>query len=257
MIRAKLLAVAAVVAAGALLAAPAPARAATSWDVAVLIYRAVDVDCQGRRITSSLANVAHDPADVARRFGSTATSWSDGGAAVTVTVIEAGTLRSASPNGTGCWPAPADVAIPSGFDSIVVMYEADAEDVPGMNPWGGLAFEGLVAGSYTYATIPIPDGDEWWFWSNPTPELGAVHEWLHGAGGYYRSSFPSIPGLHSSRDYGYTDEVAWHSDFMGGDIAGGLGLTAEVWASGSPNGEAPAPAKPCRKLGSNAKACRP
>ena len=238
----------------ATVALAAPAAAVTSWRVAVLIYRAVDLDCQGRQITASLANVAHDPATIAQRFASTASSWSDGAASVSVTVIEAGTLTSASPLGDGCWPAPGNVAIPAGYDSIIVMYEHDAEGVPGMNPYGGLAYEGLVGG-YTYATIVIPDGHQAWHWGNALPELATVHEWLHGVGGYYRASYPSIPGLHSSGDYGYTDDVAWHSDFMGGDIDGSLGLTAEIWATGSPTGGV-VTAKPCRNASSQAKACR-
>ena len=237
-----------------------PARAATQWDVAVLVYRSLDLDCNGRHIASTLSSVAHDPASVAQRFASTATSWSDGGANVTVTIFERGKLTSSSPLGAACWPAPSNVTIPAGFDSVIVMYESDAEGAPAMNPYGGLAYEGLFNG-YTYATVPIPDGDQWWFWDNAYPELASVHEWLHGVGGYYRDTFPSIPGLHDSGSYGYSDEIAWHSDFTGGDINGSLGLTAQVWASGSPSGGtvvAPSPSvKPCKNPSSQAKACRP
>ena len=240
-----------------LAALPAPARAASGWDVAVLIYRSIDAVCGDRRIVGSLEQVRLDPAAVSTRFASTLDAWS--GQDHSVTIFERGTLRSLSPFGSDCYPEPDDVLPPAGFDSVIVLWDADANDpAQAASSSLGLSRNDTALG-YAYSTAYIPDGDEWWFWSAATPELTMVHEFLHPVSGYYRATWGStqVPGVHDERAYGYADQVAWHRDFLAGAVAGGLGLTSEVWASGSPIGAAPAPAKPCKRPGSNAKACRP
>ena len=232
--------------------------AATPWKIAVLVYRGLDVTCNGVRHVDALDSVVIDPATVGQRVGTTITSWSDGASSAQVTVFEMGTLRSVTFTGSYCWPTPSNVQLPPGFDSYVVLYDGDQEGQQSLNPFMGLAYNGLVNG-YTYATAKIPDGGSAWMW-NTVPENTAIHEWMHGSAGFYRSTFGArIPGVHDSGQYGYTDSVAWHRDFLGGDISGGLGFAPDVWASGTPtSGTAPSepPAKECKNPQSQAKACR-
>lgn len=260
MLRVFLVALAAVI---SLIGAPSPAQAAApSWDVAVLIYRSIDVNCNGRIVQGSLQQVEASPTTLAARFDSTTLAWS--GMDPNVTVYEMGTLTSVTWTGSYCWPAPANVSLPAGFDSYIVLYDGDADDpATAINPYGGLAYEGTVGSGFTYATVPVPDGDEWWFPNNTNPELAMLHEWLHGVGGYYRATYGSqIPGLHSRDAYGYTDDAAWIRDFMGGKISGSLGITPSIWDDGPPgtviSEPEPSPSeKPCRNPTSNASACRP
>lgn len=240
--------------------APPPAHAAGGWSVAVLIYRSIDAMCGDRHIVGSLQQVRADPATVAARFASTADAWS--GQDHSVTIFERGTLRSLSPFGSDCYPEPDDVSPPAGFDSVIVLWEADGDDpAQAASSSLGLSRNDTALG-YAYSTAYIPDGDEWWFWSATTPELTMLHEWLHPVTGHYRPTWgdAQVPGVHDEREYGYTDQVAWHRDLMGGRIAGSIGLTPQIWATGTPTGggaEPAPPAKPCRNGSSNAKACRP
>ena len=248
------------------LVAPAPAAAAaTPWDVGVLIYRSIDADCNGRRVTGTLERVEIDPAAMAERFAVTIDAWS--GVDHRTTIYEMGTLTSVTDAGSYCWPTAADVSLPGGHDSYIVVYDSDGTDpAAGVNPYYGLAFVGVTSGGYTWSTAMMPDGDEWWFPHDAYPELVMVHEWLHGVAGFYATVWGAqIPGVHDEGAYGYTDGVAWHRDLTGGrlpDLNGdGMpdGLTMAVWESGTPSTGLTAPTtpdKPCRNARSSARACR-
>lgn len=214
------------------IATPVAAGKMQSWDVAILIYRSIDASCNGRQITATLSRVEADPAVIASRFDSTVATWTPMNP--NVSVFEMGTLRSLTWTGSYCWPAPHNVSLPAGFDSYIVLYDADAEGAPGANPYGGLAYEGIPYG-YTYATAIVPDGDQYWFPNNTHPELAALHEWGHGVGGYYRAKYGSrIPGLHDRDAYGYTDDVLWTRDFLSGKIQNKLGIARNIWDDGPP-----------------------
>ena len=251
-----------------------PAAAATGWKVAVLIYRSINTTCNGRVVQGSLQQVEHDPVALTANFHSTIDSWS--GVDHSVTVFEMGTLRDVTWTGSYCWPTPSDVPLPAGFDSYVVLYDSDADDpAAGVNSLGGLAYNGLVSNRFTYATVPVMDGDEWWFPNNTVPSLTMVHEWLHGVAGYYRVKYgvAQVPGVHDEAQFGYTDQVAWHRDLTSGTINGSIGIAPWIWDDGppgtvtatpppptpSPEPSEPAPQpsdKACKNPSSNAKACR-
>lgn len=240
-----------------LFAAPSPAQAATPWNVAVLIFRSVDTVCHGQHMAWGLLSNAYDPAAMAQRYASTVGTWSDGEASVQLTIIEAGTLRDVTEFGSDCWPAPGDVPLPSGYDSYVLMYDRDGDDGSQLNAVGGLAVVGLTSGGYTYATVGIPDGSAYWQGAGMWKTM--IHEWLNGVIPFYRSRGYTGPSAYDQAQYGYTSgSEAWYSDLMGGDIAGGIGLTTSVWAIGTPTGWTPEPApKPCKNPNSNGKSCRP
>lgn len=244
----------ALVAALVLLALPAPVQALTPWRVAVVVYDAIDAVCQGRQITASLVNGEQDVAEALTDLeAARARIEAAGHGSIAFTVIRAGTLTGdLTPYGSECWPAPDDIAMPAGFDSVYVLYEADADPDPGVNSWGGLSF--ACGGCPLYATSHIWDGDQDWF-----GHAGFfLHEFGNNLTAFYQPIFGAeqVPSLYADQSrYRFT---SWYDDWYGGrlfDTFTGqyVGLTRKVWAVTPTSSTAPT----CRNTASNAKACRP
>jgi hypothetical protein len=84
-----------------------------------------------------------------------------------------------------------------------------------------------------------------------------VHEWLHGAGAFYRSHDLDVPDPHENRVFGYPASApsgtwsAWYINLMRGSLLRSghvAGYTSAVWRSGTPRkwigGTYPAAAAP-------------
>ena len=240
-----------------------PVRAVTTWRVAVVVYNAIDVTCDGRLVRSTLAagEVEEALADLNTAADRIAAA---GDGQLAFTVIHAGTLTSVTSTGSGCWPAPSDIAYPSGYDSVYVLYEADADPDAPINPWGGLSY--ACGGCPLYATNPIWDGGQDWFDGGYNVGI-FIHELGNNLTAYYQAKFGStqVPSLYADQSrYRFT---SWYDDWYGGRLydtwtGDYVGLEAHVWASGTPSGTVVAPspspsAKPCRNPISNSQACRP
>ena len=246
----------------AALAVPSPAAAASRWDVAVVVYDSIDATCQGRQITASLQDGEQDVAEALADLNTAkGRIEAAGDGSIAFTVFRAGTLAGdLTPYGSACWPAPSDVAMPTGFDSVYVLYESDDDPDPGVNGWGGLSY--ACAGCPLYATQPIWDGSSDWFDGGYNVGI-FMHEFGNNLTAYYQPLFGAtqVPSLYSDQSR-YRFEGDWKLAWYGGrllDTATGdyVGLEPHVWAV-SPIGDTAGPApKPCKNPSSNAKACRP
>lgn len=243
----------------AAVASAAPVRAAVTWRVAVVVYDAIDATCEGRRITARLQDGELDVSEAIADLN-TARSRIEaaGDGSIEFTIIRAGTLTGdlTSTGGGSCWPDPSDVAelgdYPSGFDSVYVLYEADADPDSPLNPWGGLSY--ACGGCPLYATQPIWDGGQDWFDTGYNVDI-FLHEWGNNLTAYYQPIHGSVqvPSLYA--DQSRYQFASWYDDWYGGrlfDTWTGeyVGLERHVWSSTPTGGTA------CKNSGSNAKACR-
>ena len=246
----------------------APVRAAVTWNVAVVVYDSINATCGGRSIVASLQGGETDVQEALADLQTGANRIAAAGdGQLAFTVIRAGTLTGdLTPTGDGCWPAPSDIAYPTGFDSVYVLYEADADPDAPINPWGGLSY--ACHGCPLYATNPIWDGGQDWFDTGYNVGI-FIHELGNNLTAYYQAKFGStqVPSLYADQSrYRFT---SWYDDWYGGRLydtwtGDYVGLEPHVWASGTPTSGTVVtspppspPAKPCRNPNSNSQACRP
>jgi hypothetical protein len=162
---------------------------------------------------------------VLERLPATVASWSDGLAAIDpLHVVEVRRpLATLSSNGGGKWWAgPRDcheelleLAAESRYDSVLVLWPA-APDVP-LCGWGctvGPSEASFGAGFSSIASDHWPS-----LATDPDPEQGYVHEWLHQVEAVYRVlgvAEDELPALHDAGDYTSTrpdDEPPYGESF--------------------------------------------
>lgn len=197
---------------------------------------------------AALADVENVPALLRR--------WSAGMAELELEVktVE-DTVRRISEVGPGdYWVGMTDVEAvldahaPAGaYDSVWVIFDGDDDagrGLPVTSYWGHLAVDASTNGA-TYASMIA---------SSETVSAAAdrgeayVHEWLHGAGAYFRSAAFDVPDPHDNPAFGFDAPAAdgswrdWYQALLSGAIAraGGApaGYTPGVWRSRTPRAAA-------------------
>ncbi len=204
---------------------------------------------------------------VVERLPATVRAWSDGLAELEpLDVIEVRRpIPSLSSSGGGrWWVGPRECrdalemhAAPDRYDSVYALWPC-APDVPQCG-WGctiGASDATFGAGFSSIST------DHWRsLATDPTPEQGYVHEWLHQVEGFYRAlglGEAELPGLHEAGSFGSTrpeDEppfghtYAEYHDGVPGDRRTGAHTWApwyQDWMTGRlrPAGQAGSPREP-------------
>lgn len=211
---------------------------------------------------------------VLERLPATVAAWSDGRAALDpMHIVEVRRhLTSLSSSGEGRWWAGprdcrdelAELTADRPYDSIVVLWPA-APDLP-LCGWGCTVGPSEATSGAGFSSIA---SDHWpSLATDPDPEQGYVHEWLHQVESVYRAldvGEDALPDLHAAADFTSTrpDSEApfgrsyaayhdgddglpaartwapWYRDWMTGRLrplsaeravaAGPLGLTPERW----------------------------
>ena len=252
----------------------------TTWRTLALLYPVLDAKFgsglhrgRARRVMGRDERTAVE--SVLERLPATVGAWSDGLAAMTpLDVVEVRRpIRSLSSSGGGrWWVAPrecrdeleASVA-PDRYDSVYALWPGDP-DVPQCG-WGCTLGPGEATFGAGFGSIST---DHWrTLATDPDPEQGYVHEWLHQVESVYRSlgiEAADLPGLHDAGEYTSTRPVdeppfgrsyadyhdgrgtgrapartwsPWYRDWMTGRLrradgsgmpASPIGLTPERWA---------------------------
>jgi hypothetical protein len=219
---------------------------ARAWKMVTLIFRTTDVYAGGKHVRTSMSltgrlGAAHQAAlGVPSLFA----KYSGYRGRATMDVIEVDeTLHKVSRDAMGgFWVSPGDVKAeldryaPKGrYDSIFIMWEpgtgqnaVDVRAAWGMGPSTG----GSDTNGATYAAVH-PD----------TSSEGLVHEWLHGAGAFYRGLGFDVPDPHENRTFGFAHDDkngswgAWYTSLLSGEMRRDgerCGYRERVWASGTP-----------------------
>ena len=224
-----------------------------------------------RVMTRPERNAIHD---VLGRVPAAIREWSEGNAAMApLDIVEVRRpLASLSHVGGGrWWAAPRDcrqelreLTADGQYDSVYVLWPSDGQ-VEHCG-WGCTIGPTPDAGGAGFSSIP---SDHWQtLVTDPDPEQGYVHEWLHQVEGLYRSlgvGEDRLPGLHDAHlsscrpasvapfgqsysayhDGGARTWRPWYRDWMTGRVRradgdGCFGLTPELWARRSARrGKAP------------------
>lgn len=181
---------------------------------------------------------------VVERLPATVRDWSDGHADLApLDVIEVRRpITSLSSSGGGrWWVGPRECrealethAAPDRYDSVIALWPCDP-DVPQCG-WGctiGPSDATFGAGFSSIST------DHWRsLATDPTPEQGYVHEWLHQVESIYRTlgvDEAALPGLHDAGDYTSTRSDAeppfghTYAEYHDG-LAGDARTGARTWA---------------------------
>ena len=168
-------------AAALLLATAGVAAADGTTEIAVVVYRATDVECHDARYTAELtdAQLAEIGSEIAD-FEAKAEVWTQ--TDVVVTVEQRDLLTSVTPTGRGfdCWPTAADTNPPTTFDGVLVVWhpgDCSADVLPScVSHRAGTAHVGTTLG-FSYGTATGNVGSAW-----QTSKLSDVlmHEYLHG-----------------------------------------------------------------------------
>jgi len=219
---------------------------------------------RSQRVTSRPEREAID--GVLARLPAAVAGWSEGNAALEPfdLVVVRRPLSSLSSTGGGKWWAgPRDcrqeideLNANSRYDSVIVLWPSDG--AVSLCGWGCTIGPSEAVHGAGFTSIAT---DHWpTLATDPDPEQGYVHEWLHQAEAVYRGlglGPGELPDLHAAGDYTsdraaseppfgktfaqYHDGGArtwrpWYRDYMTGRlraIAGGetgIGLTPERWA---------------------------
>ena len=249
-----------------------------------LIYPAANakwvVRVLGRRSQRVMTREERDALyTVLGKLPAAASSWSEGNAALNpLDIVEVRRpLTSLSHVGGGRWwagprdvrPEVAEFNADGRYDSIYVLWPSDGQ-VQHCG-WGCTIGPSEAAGGAGFSSIP---SDHWpSLATDPDPEQGYVHEWLHQIEGFYRGlgvGEDQLPPLHDAHlsscrspdvapfgqpynayhDGGARTWRPWYRDYMtgtirrpggasggapsGDDAAGCLGLTPERWALRGP-----------------------
>lgn len=168
-------------AAVALLSMPALVQAqSVPWNVAVVIYGAVDADCHGTPMRAVTTPIMRANAEAeAREFEALVESWS--AAEIQITILDYPLLTRLTPVPGKCWPIPSDIDdYPVGFDSVLVLHPWQIDPTFGA-PTAGRAYSGVLP-TGTHGVAIIPDGSEWY--SNNLAGV-MLHEWLHGVQAWF------------------------------------------------------------------------
>ena len=194
--------------------------------------------------------------------------WSEGNAALDpldIVVVRRPLSTLSSSGGGRWWAGPRDTRpetlefnADGRYDAIYVLWPSDGV-VPHCG-WGCTSGPTPEAGGAGYSAIP---SDHWaTLATDPDPEQGYVHEWLHQVEATYRAlgvDESQMPGLHDAHlsscrgadvaPYGQPYNVfhdagartwrPWYRDFMTGTVRrpdghGCFGLTPERWALRGP-----------------------
>lgn len=190
---------------------PAPGTAASRWRLLGLVVPALDARAgwSRRRRVMGGAEVEADLA-MLRRVPAAIEAWSEGNVRVSraEVVVAGGPLRGLARVGGGWWADPDALApllephlgSPGDFDSVIVLYPADA--TPELSPAWGYTW-GEVGSLGGTGVSSIVSGD-WPRWASiADPEHGFVHEWLHQVESVYRRlgvGEGDLPGLHDVAD---------------------------------------------------------
>lgn len=241
-----------------------------------LIYPAANARWGTRVLGRKSARVMTRPErdavhDILARIPAAIREWSEGNAEMApLDIVEVRRpLASLSHVGGGRWWAgPRDCrqelrefTSDGRYDSVYVLWPSDGQfDHCG---WGCTIGPTPDAGGAGFSSIPT---DHWQtFATDPDPEQGYVHEWLHQVEGLYRSlgvGEDRLPGLHDAHlsscrpasvppfgqsysayhDGGAGTWRPWYRDWMTGrvrqsDGEGCFGLTPELWALRSARSE--------------------
>jgi len=252
---------------------PTPAPAQTplaSWRGVVLVYRAADLDyMDGAGQTSHLSASLSDSqlqtvTAVINKVPQTVSAWSDGMAQLELTVVlvphsleHFDRLLDDTDRSTiydTLYPSSIqsdlDRYAPAGsYDSVFAVFPtADGlgHSIP-LNAYGWTT--PLRSDGSGFSAVPVPADLSQWT-NDAYPEV-FVHEWLHQVIDFYSAAGLNFD-LHNTSKYGYTstNECApgatttdclswntWYRHVMSGtlpDRDGVTGLTAAVWANGTP-----------------------
>ena len=226
---------------------------ALPWKVLAVIYTSESIDYRTPTGAPGHLDSSMDPDELAAvhqsldALPSTVSTWSNGFASMQLTVVESQTpLRSISPVGGGFdWVAPSDItqdlsSLGAGdYDSVLVYWKpfSDTADLPWGFHWGQTSGPTAATHGAYYASMVLVRQ----FFVNTAL---AVHMWLDGVTVFY--AFRGVQPMLSPDDpgkYGYQLDSMYLSSPFYRDIMTGrvrdptgqyIGLTASVWASGSP-----------------------
>jgi hypothetical protein len=223
-----------------------------TWKMAALIFRNIDADLvdpsgNSRHVRMAMTNARRDLlVQTADTMEARWETWNLGHAPMTMTKIEVTTpIRHISRMGSdgAYWVSPQDVAAaldtyaPKGrYDSVFVMWDPGPNGelgyLPGVyNGWGLTSPPSDDTNGMTYATI------------QPTTGYGGmIHEWMHGAGGFYRSHGLDVPDPHENDTFGFRGTYNgswnyWYQAALGGKLVKAgtvVGYTSAVFRSGTP-----------------------
>lgn len=214
---------------------------AVQWKMLTLVIKNFDVkygDDQSYKGTMSSDLVERHVA-VAKQIPAAMSEWTNGQAkaSMDVKVID-DAITSLSAYGTGYWPSPSstesilDKYAPKGkYSSITIA--VDMGTIP--KTWGGLGY--YPGADYANGAIySVMSFDE---------VSGFIHEWLHGAGGWYREKGFDVPDPHDNSQFGHTDTTDgtwdfWYKDLMNARINrndAAVGYSNPVWNYPGPSVE--------------------
>ena len=244
-------------------------RVTQTFRTLALIYPAANAKWGGRVLGRRSQRVmTREERDVLHavlgRVPAAVSEWSEGNAALgPLDIVEVRRpLTSLSHVGGGRWWAgPRDVRQEIGelnadgrYDSIYVLWPSDGQVAH--CGWGCTIGPSDAAGGAGFSSIP---SDHWpTLLTDPDPEQGYVHEWLHQVEGLYRGlgvGEEDLPSLHDAdlsscrspdvapfgqpynvyHDGGARTWQPWYRDWMTGQVRrprgdGCFGLTPERWA---------------------------
>ena len=217
---------------------------APAWKAVTLVFHNVDADYVDEKGVKRHAKTTMPDARVSQAIRSaldwpaTLWDWSGHGGHATMEVVSVlDPIRHVSieGEGNGYWVALTDIAAaldvfaPKGrYDSVFVIWDPQAIHV--CCGWG--RGPGADTNNMTYAQLYPDSGTE-----------GMIHEFLHGAGDFYRSHGLAVPDPHTNDRYGYFSAdakgswSAWYRGLLGGrllDEGKVVGYTANVWSHGTP-----------------------
>jgi len=207
-----------------------------NWKMITLVIKNMDVTYDNDKTLKATMSpeLIKEHVSIAEGIPETMSAWTDGRAKVTmdVKVIDDAITSLERYGKKSFWPGPyavrdiLDKYAPNGKYSSVFI-ALDMGSVP--RNWDGLGYYPGpdLANGATYAVMSI------------THTSIFIHEWLHGAGGWYREKGFDVPDPHDNSKHGYphTDDD-WFKSLMNGRISRDgkpIGYTDEVWDYSGPS----------------------
>ena len=219
----------------------------------LLIYRGIDfrLERAGTRFVHRLSDTEiHDAVGSFRHFPELVTELTHGLVFIEFeTVAAERTLTTLTAMGRDqYWPSPDDtrpeidtLASPDRYDSIFVLWPqnnlATGSSIPSAG-WGLAIAAGPWSNWATYATVANARTDTW-----TVPRLGEVwlHEWLHGACGFFAAQGYKMPagdadggGRHGYEQSPVSGWTQYYQDLMTANVLENgqrLGIPLEAWPS--------------------------
>jgi hypothetical protein len=233
-----------------------PSQPVASWRGIVLLYTETDVtyrrsDGSTYRLRATMSSSMKNLVlDTLNRFHNSVRNWSGGLVTLDLDVVHVPhPVTELDALGSSYWVGPSsvrediDTYAPTGkYDSIFVIWQAKDSSgamVP-VGGWGLTLPPGSWANGAGYTSVITPTW-EWWWTDSVAPEEVFIHEWMHQVIFFQESQGRPGIDLHAASRYGYEPVnntwKRWLSDVMQGKVWDGqkyIGISAEMWAAGSP-----------------------